>query len=195
MAKTDPIELDALDRFGDGIKLVLTPIDDGFAHAVFGVVDGTSSLLLESESTIPIQEVVQHTAPDGRRSLLLTGAGGGNYWSATVSTITDLHFALLGFDFACRKGRSAEEPRIDYLIARGIAVQPHFEEGFLLSTGNRDFLFRAAEMPTSLSTEAIATCQLVRSGEGLRIEPLNSPHVSTRSTVQWRYEISAVRQR
>jgi hypothetical protein len=195
MAKTDPIELDALDRFGDGIKLVLAPIDDGFAHAVFGVIDGKSSPLLEIASAVPIQEVVEHTAPDGRRSLLLTGAGGGNYWSATVSTITDLHFALLGFDFACRKGRSAEEPGIDYLIARGITVQPHFEEGLLLSKGDRDFLLRAAEMPTSLSTEAVATCQLVRSGESLRIKPLNSPHVSTRSTVQWRYEISTLRKR
>ena len=195
MARNKSVEIDALDRDGCGVRATFRLSGDYYATTIFAVINGASSPLLESQSKTPLQEAVRHAPADSRPALLLTGSGEGNYWSATVTPMTDIHFALLGFDFACRRGRSAPPPVVEYRFAPDVAAEPHYENGVLLRAHGREYLLRAAEMPTSLSTEHVTTCQLQLSPSSIRIEPLGSPHVTTRSTVQWRFEVSAIRSR
>jgi hypothetical protein len=192
MARSKSVEIEALDRDGCGVRAAFTLSSDHYKTTIFAVINGVSSPLLESDSVTPLQEAVHHAPADSRPALLLTGSGDGNYWSATVTPMTDIRFALLGFDFACRRGRSAPAPIVEYRFAPDVVAKPHYENGVLLRAQHREFLLRAAEMPTSLSTEHATTCRLQLSRRGVGIEPLGSPHVTTRATVQWRFEVSAI---
>jgi hypothetical protein len=128
---------------------------------------------------------------------LLTGSDGSRYWSATVTPLTDVHFALLGFEFACRRGREGALPAVRYHIAKGVAPDTHSRDGdvSLRTDDGREFNLCAAAMPTSIATESVPTCRVSIDQDCIVIVALGSPHVSTRTTVQWRYEIAAVRQR
>ena len=195
MSHIQAVEIAALDRDGCGVRAVFTWQHERYEHSIHAIAEGKSTPLLEGASTPPFQEVVEHSCDD-RPALLLTGAGNGLYWSASVTPITDIHFALLGFDMACRAGAAEARPEVEYRLAQGTSVISRETEGSVeLLAGARRFLLRAAEMPTSIATEGISTCRLTLRSNGIAIEPLRSPHVSSRGTVQWRYEISAIRAR
>jgi hypothetical protein len=195
MTSPPAVEIAALDRDQCGVRAVFNWRGGCYGHAIVGVVNGEETPLLEGIDAPPLQEAVKHQPGDGPPSLLFAGAGEGRYWSATVTPITDLHFALLGFDFACRRGREAQLPAVAYRLANGVIAEPQQRDGALLfrTADRHEFLLRAAEMPTSLATESAPTCKLVLTPQGVAIEALGSPHVTTRQTIQWRYEISAIR--
>src|SRR5687768_1238856 len=103
MSHPDSLEIAALDRELCGVHCVFTRAADRHSHTIYGVTDDQATPLLIADD-MPLQEAVKQGEPEGQPVLLLTGAGDGRYWSATVTPLTDVHFALLGFDFACRHG-------------------------------------------------------------------------------------------
>jgi hypothetical protein len=194
MARNKSFELRALDGDGRGVRVTFAAVGPSYRQILSAVTGEEAFPLLESEST-PWQEIVEHEQPDGRPSLLLTGAGDGNYWSATITPLTDFHMAVLGFDFACRPRHGVSPPSVAYDLAGGITATPRDGALMLSARDGRQFLLCAAETPTSLAAEGIATCRIVHARQTVSVEALGSPHVSTRKTVRWRYEISAVHQR
>ena len=201
MAKIKSFELEALDRDGLGVQAVFTWVDDRYGHSICGVANGQSTPLLEANSATerygfppapPLQEVVKHRLEDLRPALLLTGSGEGRYWSGAVTPLTDVKFALLSFDFACRGARNATKPVVAYRVAAGVTVEVREPGGLIVlrTADERTFKLWPAAMPTSLATENIATCEVSVTRQGVVIKALGSPHVTTRSTVPWRYEIA-----
>jgi hypothetical protein len=196
MATSESLEIAALDHDLRGVHVAFTWLGDRYGHTIGGVGDGRTTPLLVADD-VPLQEAVKQGEQESRSVLLLTGAGGGRYWSATVTPLTDIHFALLGFDFACRRGREAAMPGVGYRIAKGVMADARSRDGDVLlrTDDGREFNLRAAAMPTSIATESVPTCRVSVAQNRIVIEALGSPHVSTRTTVQWRYEISAVLRR
>jgi hypothetical protein len=196
----------ALDHHGCGLQVMFTWLGDRYGHSILGARGAEATPLLEANSATsrygfpaapPLSEAVKHQTDESRPSLLLTGSGDRNYWSATVTTITDVHFAMATFDFACRQGRHSAPPVVAYRIAHGVKaeVRAAKRDVLLRTADGREFRLWAAAIPTSLATENVATCRVLLTRQGIVIEPLGSPHVTTGTTVPWRYEISAVRQR
>ncbi len=184
-------EITTLDRDGVGVQAVFTWLGDRYGHSIYAVKAGRATPLLEAAPPPPLQEAVKHKLEDGRSSLLFTGSD-GRYWSATLFTLSSVNFAILCFDFACRRKPNAELPSIAYALADGISATPVDDYAVKLRTRDgREFLLRSAELPTSIETASVRTCRLLLTQQVIRIEPLGSPHVSTRETVQWRYEVSA----
>lgn len=185
------VEISAADRAGNGIQAVFTWLGDRYGHTIYAVMDGHGTALLEAAPPPPLQEAVKHQLEDGRPSLLFTGSD-GRYWSATVFTLSSMEFAILGFDFACRRKRDTTSPSIAYTLADGISATPLDEYAVTLRTREgREYLLRAAELPATLETASVRTCRLLLTQRVIGIEPLGSPCVSMRETVQWRYEVSA----
>jgi len=185
---TDRYLLEALNRQGVGVRLELLKQGSRFRQVISAVVADAAMPLLESDAP-PWQEVVEHQLPDGRSALLLTGAGEGEYWSATVTTLTDVRFALLGFDLARRSG-SGRAPMVAYRIAGGGEAAIN---GTALRVRVADYgalTLQPAPMAKSIATELAPTCRLTLIGDTVEIASLNSPHASTKSTSQWRYELS-----
>jgi hypothetical protein len=196
MAAPKTVEIAALDRDLCGVLTAFTWLGDRYGHAICSVADGQATPLLIA-GNLPLQEAVKQGVAEGRPVVLLTGSDGSRYWSATVTPLTDVHFALLGFDFACRHGREQAMPAVSYRIAQGVTTEARRRDGNVLlrTDDGREFNVRAAAMPTSLAKESMPTCRINCARYRIVIEALGSPHVSTRTTEQWRYEISAARQR
>jgi hypothetical protein len=192
MARSKTFAIDALDRDGCGIRVSFDAAGESFRQTIAAVSGERVWPLLHSDS-IPWQEIVEHQQPQEQPSLLLTGSGDGSYWSATLTAITDVHFALVGFDVACRRRRLVKLPTVRYRLAAdvdgtsldgSVIVRTPEGGGFTLHTGT---------MPNSIATEFAATCVVALTGRSITIEALAAPHVSTRETVQLRYEILALR--
>jgi hypothetical protein len=189
-----------LDRNGTGLQATFTWQDDQFIHTIVAVDGDSTTLLLHGDTSSPkqglappppLQEAVSHHLPDGRSTVLATGSGAGRYWSATVTPLTDVRFAMLQFEFACRR-RDDSVPALAYRVADDVAASLG-DDGYLRLriVDKREFVLWAAPMPNSLATEFVPTCRLELLRHGLSIEATCSPHVTTKSTVAWKYEISA----
>jgi hypothetical protein len=196
MATPDSVEIAALDGDLRGVHAVFTWLGDRYVHSICGVANGQATPLLVANE-VPLQEALKQREQEGQSAVLLMGAGDGRYWSSTVTPLTDVRLALLGFDFACRRGREAAMPAVVYRIAKGVMADARSRDGDVLlrTDDGQEFNLRGAAMPTSLATEFVPTCRVSLAQDRIVIEALGSPHVSTRTTVRWRYEISAVRRR
>jgi hypothetical protein len=180
--------IDALDSAGSGLRAIFTRNGDRFDHAIVAVqgVDETPLLFAEG---LPLQEVVDHRTFDGRRAMLATGAGGGQYWSISVDPIIDARLAILGFDVACRDSPQTAPPAAHYRLAENLTQDGHR----LVLTDGRLFTVTCGVMPVSIATEFIPTCQLETSSGELAFRSNRSPHASTPKMARWRYEFRFVR--
>ena len=180
--------IDALDSANRGLRAVFVRAGDRFDHAIVAVQENVETPLLFA-ADLPLQEVVDHQTFDGRRAVLATGAGGGQYWSISVDPIVDARLAILGFDVACRDSPQSASPAVNYLLADNVALEGHR----LLLTDGRLFTVGCGVIPVSIATEFVPTCHLETSAGQLAFRSDRSPHVSTPRMARWRYEFQFVR--
>lgn len=190
MRSSLPVEIAALDQDGIGLKTIFTWQGGHYTHAIHAAIDGRAMPLLEAASIPPFQEVVTHHG-DRWPALLLTGAGDGRYWSATVTSIIDGELPLLSFDFACRRRRDGSLPSVAYRLGEGVKVDSCRDEtcAFHLP-GGRAYRLRAVGAPTGSDAKIVPNCRVRHENNRLVIEPLPEHRTPMAGTVQWRYEIA-----
>lgn len=86
--------LDAVNEWGDGVRVGFQRIGDRYSHTLYAVSGGKADAIVQSVDdddvqgwplSPPVQELREATDPDGNRTLLLMGAAAAGHWSASAA--------------------------------------------------------------------------------------------------------------
>jgi hypothetical protein len=201
------VEAAALDGDRCGLRAAFRWDGQQYRHTIEGVVGGAATTLLECVDPEPpfqeavVQPVVRNAEPGqwpASPVVLLTGAGGGLYWSATVTPVTDLRFAVLSFDLACRGKPAVAPPAVRYRWAAGVAAAPETpdNEGVIRLATPAGDEYRLWELNAEIGVgRYLNTCRLTLTADGVALEPRVDPSAPRRSDNPWRwgYELGPVR--
>lgn len=200
-----PVEIDAVDARGAGIRVVFDWRGDRYGHAIFGVFKSEMVHLLNSVEgdehapwppSPPLQQFQRHEHPPSAAALLLTGMAGRSHWSASLTTESDMRWARTQFEIACRYRERPNWLGVTYRVAEGIAVAQNPERGsVILSTVSNGLQYElhALPIPVSIATEWIPTSSVTWSGNSLQIAAVQTPHMSTDSNTRWAYSLDFTR--
>jgi hypothetical protein len=129
MPSDQPLQLDAVDQRGLGVRVAFHLVGDRYGHTLSAVRGDQIAPLLSSVEDVdqqgwplspPVQEIREVADAEGARTLLLIGAAAHGHWSAGVRSFKhNVAGHFLEFDVAVRLTRLPSHLGAAYELAEG----------------------------------------------------------------------------